>query len=96
MRAGTYKPPTQTKAPERHTYTEVVQTGSPFSSLIKDWELDSLEAVARVDVSNRLGVYFPLVGVSDDDKLLVQSANWKTQDITWYAMVAAHLTTKVE
>ena len=92
MRAGTYKPPTQTKAPERHTYTVEVETGRPSKQLIRDWELGSLEMVARVDVSNRLGVYFPLVGVSARDQQIVQDANYDTQDISWYAAVATHLT----
>ena len=87
-------PETQSKPKEEHKYTEQVPTGSPFSAQITDWELGSLEKVPRVDVGNRLGVPCQLVA-SEDDKLLVQSANWKTQDITWYAMVATHLTTKV-
>jgi 8-oxo-dGTP pyrophosphatase MutT (NUDIX family) len=95
MREGTYKPPTQTKPPEQHTYTVEVETGRPSNQLIQDWELGSLEVVARADVSNRLGVYCQLVGVSDRDKLIVQSADYDSQDISWYKALATFLTKSV-
>ena len=88
-------PQTETKVPERHNYTEVVQTGSPFSSQIKDWELGSLDIVSRVDVGNRLGVYYKPVWASEDEENLVKTATPTTQSITWYAMMATHLNKSV-
>ena len=97
------KPRVLYKKPETKPYVPTVSllqgplvaSDRPFSSQIQDWELSSLQVVARQVLGTLLGVSSPLGGLSPSDTQLIQQSSHDSQDISWYAAMATHLTTKV-
>jgi hypothetical protein len=68
--------------------------GQPLGFFILDWEVSELSLVTRVALPAHLGVRVALPPLHSDDLTLVHKAEPHTQDITWYAEMAAHLTNK--
>ena len=73
----------------------MVPGDSPLNGEVQDWELNSLLVVERQVLGNYLGVHCPLEGLSVLDKALILHSGHDSQDISWYAAMATHLTTKV-
>ena len=86
---------TKPSVPQQTELVRMVPTDRPSDPLIQDWELSSFEVVARQILGNRLGVPEQLVGLSPSDTQLIQQSSHDSQDISWYATMATHLTTKV-